>query len=150
MNKIDKDFYVDDFISSAKSSSEMNYLIFHATKLLETTGFTLTKFFSNSKAILANFQSEDLAPPLRKIILSKQELPSRKILRICWNAETDTLVINKQNLNCVSGVLTRHKALSVLNSHFDLLGLWSLCFVCLKLCNSKIVAHTARIGQRSK
>ena len=80
LNKIDKDFFVDDYISFAKRSSEINDLIFHSTKLLEATGFTLIKFSCNSKAILANLQSEDLAPSLRKINLSKEELPSQKHL----------------------------------------------------------------------
>ena len=86
---------------------------------------------------------DDLAPQLREINFSNEDLPSQRALGICWNAETDSTSLKEHSSTSVHGVLTRRKALSFVNSQFDPLGLWSPCFVNLKLCYSKIVANTA-------
>ena len=47
----------------------------HATELLKTIGFVLTKFSSNSKKALENLNHGNLAPPLKTINLAKDDLP---------------------------------------------------------------------------
>ena len=49
LNKIETDFYEDDFITSVESLEEAQRMILNATELLKTTGFVLTKLSSISK-----------------------------------------------------------------------------------------------------
>jgi len=140
--RIEKDIYVDDFITSVKSKAEAKSVINDAKKLLATTGFVLTKFSSNCREVLENVENDSLAPSLREINLAKDGLPQQKALGLSWDAESDRIIFGSKNPPDPNVAITRRVALSYLNSHFDPLGLWCPYMVKLKLCYSKIVSHT--------
>ena len=142
LSRIERDFYVDDFITSVEGIEEAKKVMHDATKILATTGFVLTKFSSNCREVLADVDESSLAPSLKEINLSKDGLPQQKALGLSWDAESDQIKLSNLKAPPPSVDITRRSALSYLNSHFDPLGLWSPCFVRLKVCYSKIVANT--------
>ena len=142
VHRVKNDFYVDDFITSINTVAEAKRVIKEATKLLASTGFTLTKFSSNCADILKDVNRDNLAPPFKEINLAKDGLPQQKTLGMLWNADRDCMELHSKDVTDTPGNLTRRKALSYLNSYFDPLGLWCPFFVKLKLCYSEIVVET--------
>ena len=142
IERVNSDFYVDDFITSVTSVEEAKRTIKEATELLATTGFVLTKFSSNCAEVLEDTAKENLAPSLKELNLAKDGLPEQKTLGMWWNAERDCLEMHAKNSTTTEANLTRRTALSYLNSYFDPLGLWSPYFVGLKLVYSEIVLET--------
>ena len=128
--RVERDFYVDDFITSVDSIAKAKSIIADATKLLATTGFVLTKFSSNCRDVLEDVEIDSLT--------AKQ-----KVLGLSWNAESDRIIFRNKSLQASKFALTRRTALSYLNSYFDPLGLWCPYFVKLKLCYSTVVANNS-------
>ena len=87
--RVEKDFCVDDLIASVETVEAARTLITEATGLLATTGFVLTKFSRNSKEVLDGLDQKHLAPQLKTINPSKDELPQQRTLGMSWNAESD-------------------------------------------------------------
>ena len=143
MERVKRDFYVDDFITSVPNDGYAQRVIKETIDLMETTGFVVTKFSSNCKEVLDGLDPDCLAPSLKNINLSKDGLPEQKTLGIAWDAERDEIVVrvNRSEQRAYSR-LTRRLAISRLNSYCDPLGLWSPFFVALKLCYSRIVEDT--------
>ena len=142
LDRVNSDFYVDDFITSVTSIGEAKKVIKETTQLLATTGFVLTKFSSNCAKVLEDTTKENLAPPLKELNLAKDGLPQQKTLGMWWNAERDCLELHAKISAPMEANLTRRTALSNINSYFDPLGLWSPYLVGLKLCYSEIVVET--------
>ena len=120
--RVERDFYVDDFITSVDSIAKAKRSISDATKLLATTGFVLTKFSSNCRDVLEDVEKDSLAPSLREINLAKDGLPQQKELGLSWNAKSDRIMFCNKSLQASKFALTRRTTLSYLNSYFDPLG----------------------------
>ena len=142
VQRVESDFYVDDLITSVETLKEACRVVKEAKLMLATTGFELTKFSSNSRQVLANISSEELAPRLKSLDLAKDGLPKQKTLGITWDSERDILELRGKQHGSIYDPLTRRSALSTLNSYFDPLGLWCPFFVKLKCCYSEIVVST--------
>ena len=97
--RVEKDFYVDDLITSVETVEAAKTLITEATNLLATTGFVLTKFSCNSKEVLEGIDQEHLAPQLKTINPSKDGLPQQRTLGVSWDAESDQLQLHLRKSN---------------------------------------------------
>ncbi|XP_033250890.1 uncharacterized protein LOC117189926 isoform X3 [Drosophila miranda] len=115
-NVIGSDFYVDDLLTGAACVKELRAIKSEVSQVLQTTGFELTKWFSNSPEITA---SESTAKP---ITISDSE--STKALGISWLPTDDAFKFKIDN--SVMGLrATKRNILSVTSKLFDPLGLLS-------------------------
>ena len=79
---VNRNFYVDDGVTSVPSVSSASSLIVETQKLLAEGGCECQKVMSNSQAVMNSVPIEDRAP-----IDSKMH----KTLRVLWNFEMDEL-----------------------------------------------------------
>ena len=112
-----KNFYVDDLCTSCDNVQEAVQLKSQLCKLLESGGFHLTKFLSNSKEVLARMSAEDMAPDFK---FADTQLPNHKTLGVVWDATSDKLrvKVSVKNQRC-----TRRGVLSVIGQTYDPFGL---------------------------
>ena len=87
---IDRNFYVDALVSSASEEDAIR-LALGLKELCAKGGFRLTKFSSNSIAVLQAIPKEDQAASVRNLELGSDSLPADRALGVHWGVETDTL-----------------------------------------------------------
>ena len=75
---IKRNMYVDDLFTSVKSCEENIHLIRELNFLLESGGFKMAKYSSNSPEMLEAIPNELLALQLQELELNCEELPSHK------------------------------------------------------------------------
>ena len=85
--------YVDDLLTSVKSCEEGISLVRELNALLESGGFKMAKYSSNSPEVLEAIPNELLAPQLQELELNCKELPSHKTLGLSWDPNLDELCI---------------------------------------------------------
>lgn len=119
IDAINRDFYVDDLLSSTSTVTEAVKLLKETKEVLATGGFNLTKMMSNEREVLSLIDSEDRAPQLKDINPKEDILPSERALGVKWNAETDTLEFQMKEMIRRA---TRRNILSVMSSVFDPFG----------------------------
>ena len=141
VSRLKQDFYVNDFISSVKTIEEVKRVLREAKVTMGTTRFVHTKFNSNSPEVLEEFDSSDLAPPLKELNENKQGVTQQKTFGMSWNSNFDTIEMHI-NAGEKDRVITRRTALSCLNSLYDPLGLCCPFLVQLKFCYSEIASTT--------
>jgi Pao retrotransposon peptidase. len=83
-------------------------------------GFRLTKFTSNSRAILKSVDPEDMASEFKKLNPDTDLMPLERALGVNWCTETDTL---RMQVTIANKEPTRRNILSTVASMFDPLGL---------------------------
>lgn len=113
-----RNFYVDDTLFNAKSTSDGIRMAIGLKELLARGGMKLTKFSSNSKDVLKALQREDLASP--EINIDLDPLPTARALGLMWNTETDCLGFKMAKLNTPN---TLRGATSHIARIFDPLGI---------------------------
>ena len=119
-NKLDseivsKGFYVDDLMVSVNCVKRaLNLLDFSKNKLRES-GFNLTGFCSNSRAVLSHVQKADLSKNLKEV-KEYEELPQERTLGLKWDAETDTI---RFSVNLRDNPDTKRGMLSTIFSVYD-------------------------------
>ena len=112
--------YVDDLLTSVKSCEEGIHLIRELNALLESGGFKMAKYSSNSPEVLEAIPNELLAPQLQELELNCEELPSHKTLGLSWDPNLDELRIK---VTIGTHPMTRRGLLSTLASVYDPLGM---------------------------
>ena len=124
---IEKDFYVDDGMTSSADKDEIIDL-FKVTisELRQEGSIHLHKIVSSNREILQAFDQSELDSSLQEIDLSdiSQSLPVHSSLGIPWDLETDSFLLNNQSLDSPKA-FTRRSLLSCLNSMYDPLGFQS-------------------------
>lgn len=70
-----ENFYVDDCLKFAPTEQEAAQLISHLTAVCCKGGFHLSKWVSNTRAVLAAVPPEDRAKEVKELDLSKDQLP---------------------------------------------------------------------------
>ena len=90
---IKRNMYVDDLLTSVKSCEEGIHLVRELNALLESGGFKMAKYSSNSPEVLEAIPNELLAPQLQELELNCKELPSHKTLGLSWDPNLDELCI---------------------------------------------------------
>ena len=129
---LQSDVYIDDLLKSVDTIEEAQELIDGSVKVLGSTGFKMTKWLSNDSRVLQNVKDDDLAPALKNFSDNADETVIHKALGMTWDATSDTLVMRIKNKDVDRSWLTQRKALSLLHSYFDPLGLWCPCLIELK------------------
>ena len=89
---VEKNFYVDDYLKSVESHEKAISLVDQLRNLLARGGFNLTKWVSNSRAVLKTISRQLRASGVRDLDLGGEVLPVERALGVRWNVETDQFV----------------------------------------------------------
>ena len=110
---------MDDCLRSVKDEQVAIELIQGLSEACAHGGFNLTKFKSNSRAVLESFPPEKRSKEARDLVLGSDRLPVERALGVQWCVESDTfefrIVLNDKPP-------TRRGILSVVSSIYDPLG----------------------------
>jgi hypothetical protein len=119
---VNRNFYVDDGITSVSTPKEAVSLLSRTQKALSTANIRLHKISSNCQEVLNAFPPDDLAHDLKDLELGSDELPIQRSLGLCWDLQLDSFTFKvSQN----SKAYTRRGVLSTINSLYDPLGFLS-------------------------
>ena len=111
---VQRDFYVDDGVTSVNSVVAACTLITETQNLLAEGGCKCHKVMSNCSEVLRSVRNEDRAPI--------QESGMYKTLGIQWNVEKDEFHLPLNYHKCDTGEITRRTLLSTLAKIYDPLG----------------------------
>ncbi|XP_072171548.1 uncharacterized protein [Diadema setosum] len=112
-------FYVDDCLVSVESENSAKKLAADLTLMLKGGGFRLTKWISNSPAVLQSIPEVERAKDVKGLDINHDALPVERALGISWDVESDCLLYKCQPK---SKPQTRRGILSVVSSIYDPLG----------------------------
>ena len=115
---VEQGFYVDDLLTSRPTVQDAARIGTKVKELLQNRGFNLTKFMSNSKALLETLSEAQCTTKVKGI--EKDDTPIDRALGIEWNTDTDCFQFTVCNQ---SRPITRRGVLSIVSSLFDPLGL---------------------------
>lgn len=124
---ISHDFYVDDLLSGAETEEDAIKLGTDVSSILQTAGFNLRKWISNSSEVLNKISPN---PSFHNIQFKEKE--GTKTLGLYWSYQLDMLMfIIKQFSKQVA--ITKRTILSDIAQIFDPLGLLSPCIIIAKI-----------------
>ena len=112
--------YMDDFLSSVVNEDIGIQLVRELRDLCKLGGFRLTKWLSNSKAVLETIPEEEKAAGVRDLDMSKEALPIERTLGLSWNADKDVFSFK---IDIPELEPTRRGILSMVSRIYDPLGL---------------------------
>ncbi|XP_026686425.1 uncharacterized protein LOC103518980 isoform X2 [Diaphorina citri] len=124
----DRDFYVDDLISSTESEEKALELYKELTAMFQKAGFRLRKWISNSKYVLNEIPVEDRAVQVNSILNHQETV---KALGLRFNPSNDEFSYSFE-LNDVQAP-TKRIILSEIGKLFDPLGLISPIIINAKI-----------------
>ncbi len=127
---VKRSFYVDDCLTGADSLSEAKQLRCDLNSLLSLACFTLRKWRSNSRELLADLPSELKEVDNSNLVISPSECP--KTLGLHWNTSTDTLHVCTPSLE-ETQVPTKRQLASAVGKTFDIMGWYSPVTVVIKI-----------------
>ena len=127
---VEKNFYVDDCLKSVDSKEAAIGLVDQLQKLLLHGGFNLTKWISNSRAVLETIPQSDRGSEVKGIDLRSGILPVERALGVRWNAGTDEFVFK---IWVKEKPPTRRGLLNIVSSIYDPLGFISLFIMSAKI-----------------
>ena len=88
---VTRNFYMDDFLKSEKTTEDAKMTQSEVTRLLEQGGFKLTKWQSNSPEVLEQVEEENRRPSV--IDLATLGQGPERALGCVWKPETDMLAV---------------------------------------------------------
>lgn len=91
---MNKDFYVDDALTSRPTVSEAVSLMKQTQKDLSEHGLLLHKVASNKEEVLQSFSPDQRAKNLEDIDLCHDILPVHRSLGLHWDLNKDTFFFN--------------------------------------------------------
>ena len=115
---VERQFYVDDGLSSAASPQLAVDLLMRTRQMLADSNLRLHKVASNSEQVMEALPEEDRSKDLKHLELGVDPLPLQRSLGLSWNLETDsfTFLVSREEKP-----YTRRGILSTVNS-LDPLG----------------------------
>ncbi|XP_065218644.1 uncharacterized protein LOC135844395 [Planococcus citri] len=116
---IRKGFYMDNLMTGAKNVEAAREILNSIHSTLESYGFPLCKYQSNSAELLENIDSS-LIEPLNSRVLGND--PSIYVLGLVWSPQSDTLNV-MINLTPLPDSITKRVMLSDISRIFDILGI---------------------------
>ena len=116
---VKRNFYVDDCLKSVATERQAITLCEDLRDLCSQGGFKLTKWISNSRAVLASIPEEHKAKQIKELDLDREKLPLERALGVQWNIESDTFTFK---VALKDKPVTRRGILSVVSSVYDPLG----------------------------
>ena len=120
VNFVEKDFYVDDALTSVPTASQAVDLLKRTQTVLKNNGnIKLHKIASNHTDVMAAFSKEDLSKEIKLLDLEKDLLPIHQSLGLSWDLSTDNFVFH---VDFAKKPNTRRGCLSMLHSIYDPLG----------------------------
>lgn len=130
---------MDDCLKSVGSEEQAVALIQELWRLCAAGGFCLTKWISNSRAVIASVHEDDRAKEVKELDLEKDCLPIERALGVQWCVESDMI---KFRVSLQSKPLTRRGVLSVMSTVYDPLGILASIILPVKqilqeLCRTK-------------
>ena len=142
-NFVNRDFYVDDGLTSAPTANQAIQLVSEAQSILASANLRLHKVVSNSLDVMPVFSSVDRAEDLRDLDLNEGSLPTQRSLGVYWDIENDAFTFRVQPPN---KPFTRRGVLAVVNSVYDPLGLAAP----VVLDGKKLLQRLVEMGKTSK
>lgn len=115
-------FYVDDCLVSTASEEEAVALYHDLVSVCAKGGFKLTKWISNSRAVMAAIPEDQRAKGMKDLDLDHDLLPVERVLGVQWCLQSDAF---KFKILVQDRPLTRRGILSVVSSVYDPLGILS-------------------------
>ena len=85
---VEKNSYVDDYLKSVESHEKAIRLVDQLRNLLARGGFTLTKWVSNSRAVVKTILRQLHTSGVQDLDLGSEILPVERALGACLNVET--------------------------------------------------------------
>ena len=119
---VKSNFYVDDCLKSVPTEEQAIDLVKSLREICSLGGFKLTKWISNSRAVLASIPEEDKAKQVKNFDLDRDKLPNERALGMYWDIESDIFGFR---VTVKSTSHTRRNILSIVSSVYDPLGLLS-------------------------
>ena len=117
VNTVLRNFYVDDLLTALRNEDIAVSVARDLISLLDKGGFRLTKFISNSRAVLESIPIQERAIP--SLDLDLDELPVERALGVKWSIEEDCLGFKVKDCDKPD---TMRGVLSYLSSFYDPLG----------------------------
>lgn len=114
-----RNFYVDDCLKSVATEEMASKLAAGLQSLMKIGGFRLTKWISNSRAVLNTIPESERAPTVISLD-PKDILPCDRALGVNWNVDDDEITFK---IKVADKPLTRRGILSIVSAIFDPLGL---------------------------
>ena len=115
---IRRNFYVDDCLKSVRSESEAVRLADQLRQCLAKGGFRLTKWVSNSPAVIKSIPESERAPSIMQLDFDRLNHVERP-LGVQWNVASDKFGFN---ISVKDRPQTRRGILSVVSSIYDPMG----------------------------
>ncbi|XP_072041448.1 uncharacterized protein [Amphiura filiformis] len=115
---VQKNFYVDDCLKSTSSEEQAIQLIQNLMEVLKQGGFNLTKWVSNSPAVMQTIPSSHRVKTTSSLDLG-ESTPNQKALGMMWLVESDELGFK---IEIRDRPPTRRGILSVVSAIYDPLG----------------------------
>ncbi|GAA6075658.1 uncharacterized protein LOC101886044, partial [Tachysurus ichikawai] len=116
---VEKNFYVDDGLTSVRSVNEAKELIVDAQALCKRGGLRLHKFNSNEEDVLCCIDPSDRDITSKPLDFNLEATPTGRVLGIQWSTKEDTF---RFNINFKGQPSTRRGILSVIASLYDPIG----------------------------
>lgn len=121
ISTVNRNFYVDDCLKSLESEKQAVEVSTDLRALLKLGGFRLTKWLSNSRAVLNTIPLSERAPSVTSL-LPDVALPSERALGVIWDTNDDMIKIK---VSVANKPITRRGILSIVSALFDPIGLVS-------------------------
>ncbi len=125
-----QNFYMDDCLKSVASEDAAIKLSQSLISVCSKGGFHLTKWVSNSRAVLLSLPEKERTKEVKDLDFNKSNLLVERALGIRWCTETDTF---RFAINVQERPTTRRGILSVVSSIYDPFGLVAPCILPAKL-----------------
>ncbi|XP_066500465.1 uncharacterized protein [Hoplias malabaricus] len=125
-----RNFYVDDCLKSVATEEEAVNLKKELTNLCARGGFHLTKWVSNSRALLCSIPVDERAAEVKDLDLQHDELPVERALGMQWCTSSDSF---KFKIQLPDKPCTRRGILSVVSSVYDPMGFLAPLLLPVKL-----------------
>ncbi len=116
---VERNFYVDDGLTSVRSVDEAKELIVDAQALCKRGGLRLHKFNSNEEDVLCCIDPSERDITSKPLDLNLEATPTGRVLGIQWSTQDDTFSFN---ISLKDQPSTRRGILSVIASLYDPLG----------------------------
>lgn len=113
-------FYVDDCLKSVHTEEEAVQLYHTLRAVCDKGGFRLTKWISNSRAVLSAIPEEERATEVKDLDLDRDVLPTERALGVCWCIQSDSF---RFKIIMSDKPPTRRNILSIVSSVYDPLGI---------------------------
>ena len=130
-----KHFYMDDYIQSHATEEDACKAVLETKHCLQTDGFRLTKFVSNSSLVLNEIPPED----------KDNQTDVVRVLGVKWNLEKDCFFMNPlNNFPKDASEYTQGKIFSLVSSIFDPIGVMSPSTIRFKI----VLQELRKLGKK--